>query len=159
MSQQWGDEANESEFSADYSQCGNKYILCVNAVQCRMQSMYLERWLHQMVCVVSKSLASGHVPCFHEQEAGKGHHPFCSKYQGALFKNKSEDSHSQSLTVNHFSALPGSFLSLFQSPERRMSPLGFHVCFLILHCFYNSCTTETDILPSVHMVMRWSYIC
>lgn len=34
----------------------------------------------------------------------------------------------QSLTVNHFSALPGSFLSLLQAPERRMSLLGFQIC-------------------------------
>lgn len=83
-----------------------------------------------MMCVVSKSLASGRVcvSCFNGQEAGKGRQPFWSKCQDATVKNKSEDSDFQSLTVNHFSALPGSFLSLLHAPERRMSLLGFQIC-------------------------------
>lgn len=161
MSQQWGDEANESEFQLIIHNVEIN-IFCVSTkCNAECKACFWSIWLRQMVCVVSMSLASGHVcvPCFNGQEAGKGHHLFCLKYQGAMVKNKSEESHFQSLTANHFSALPGSFLSLLQTPERRMSLLGFHVCFLILHWFYNSCTTETDILPFVHMVMRWSHIC
>lgn len=51
------------------------------------------------------------------------------KDQGIVIKNKTVESHFKSLNAYHFSALPGSFLSLLQSL------FGFHVCFLILHCF------------------------
>lgn len=91
----------------------------------------------QMVYSVSQLLPSGHVllPCFFGQEAGKGRCLLCPKDQGVIIRNQIIESHFKSLNAYNFSALSGSFLPLLQSPERSLSLFGFHVCFLILHCF------------------------